>query len=115
MNPIGVVHIILLFAAYALYFFLLLKAVSGSFPRWILRVSNIVYITGFVLGMVWAAQDWGNPLPLDTKIIISMLVPIPFVVQDVLGKRGWKLPALGCLLILLNYAIPYAIGTLHSH
>jgi ABC-type transport system involved in cytochrome c biogenesis permease subunit len=98
-----------------MYFFIFLKFLSKKYNYKLLAAANILYIFGYALGMVWAVWAWGSALPIDSKIIISALVPIPFVAENIFKTKNWRLPALGCALILLNYIIPYFIGTVHTH
>jgi len=115
MNELGVLHIVFTIIAYSLYFLVLLKYFSKSYPFRLLQSCNVLYILGFVLGMLWANLEWGYMLSLDSKIVISMLVPIPFLVEAFLKKKDWRLPALGCLLIVLDYVIPFLLSTVHVH
>jgi ABC-type transport system involved in cytochrome c biogenesis permease subunit len=115
MEPISIIHITALLAAYILYFFIFLKFLSKKYPYKLLAAANIIYVAGFILGMVWAASAWGSAMPMDLKIILSMLVPIPFILESVLKTKDWRVLAAGCVLILLNYVLPVALGTIHSH
>ncbi len=115
MDALGITHIGLTVGAYILYFYLLLKFLSKQCPYKLLHIANAVYLAGFALGMIWASSAWGSALPLDSKIVLSMLVPIPFVAESLLKTKSWKLPALGCALILMNYVLPLLIGTVHTH
>lgn len=115
MDALGVTHIGLTVGAYIMYFYLLLKFLSKQYLYGLLHIANGVYLMGFALGMLWASSAWGSALPLDTKIILSILVPVPFIAESFLKTKNWKLPALGCALILMNYALPLLIGTVHTH
>lgn len=115
MTPLGLTHILMTLAAYLMYFFIAIKFLSKSYPYRLLTISNVLYVSGFVLGMVWAQVDWGYPVSLDSKILISALVPIPFIIENIRRKKDWRLPAIGCALIILNYVFPLLFGTVHTH
>lgn len=115
MNELGILHILLTVTAYCIYIFTFLKYTSKSYPIKLLHVANVLYITGFVLGMIWANIEWGYMLSFDSKIILSMLVPVPFVIESISKRKDWKLLALGCFLIILNYLFPLLVGTVHLH
>ncbi len=115
MDALGITHIGLTIVAYIMYLFVFLKFLSKTYPYRLLNLANALYITGFALGMVWAVQDWGFALSFDPKIVISALVPIPFVVEGLMKRKDLLLVGLGCALIMLNYFLPLLLGTVHTH
>jgi len=115
MNELGIAHILITIAAYALYMFFFIKALTKSYPYKILHLGNVLYVGGFVLGMIWANLEWGYALSFDLKIVMSVFVPIPFILESIF-KRGYILAlGIGILLMVLNYVLPLLVGTVHTH
>jgi ABC-type transport system involved in cytochrome c biogenesis permease subunit len=115
MIVIGIIHISLLLSAYLGYLFITLKSFSGEVNYRFLLGLNIVYATGFILGMIWSKIEWGMYLSPDIKIILSIAVFLPFVAENILRTKRWYLPALGSILILMNYVIPAVMNSIHTH
>lgn len=114
MILIGILHITLSLIAYLGYLFVTFKEFSkGSYL--ILRISNILYFIGFIIGMMWAKIEWGIYLNLDIKTILSMLLFVPFLAEDLFKTKKRIFLVIGTLLIILNYIIPTLIYTYHSH
>ncbi len=115
MNELGLTHILLTLAAYALYMFFFIKALSKNYPYRVLHLGNALYVSGFVLGMIWANVEWGYVLPLDMKIVISLFVPVPFILESIFKRRDLLALSIGFLLVILNYTLPLLVGTIHTH
>jgi ABC-type transport system involved in cytochrome c biogenesis permease subunit len=115
MNLLGIAHILLLLTAYVLYLLTTLRSFSGKTHYKLLLAANVFYAAGFVLGMLWSNEAWGNYLILDPKMILSILVPAPYILENVLRTRRWHLPTLGAMLMIINYILPQLLSTVHSH
>jgi ABC-type transport system involved in cytochrome c biogenesis permease subunit len=115
MNALGISHIALLLAAYVFYLLTTLRAFSGKVSYAQLTAANVSYVLGFVLGMLWSNQAWGFYLSADPKIVLSALVPVPYILESVLRTGRWHLTALGAVLIIMNYILPYVASTVHVH
>jgi ABC-type transport system involved in cytochrome c biogenesis permease subunit len=115
MNLLGISHILLLLTAYVLYLLTTLHSFSGKVSYRTLAAANVLYVLGFVLGMLWSNEAWGNYLILDPKMILSVLVPVPYILENVLRTKRWHLPAVGAILMIMNYILPQIASTVHSH
>jgi ABC-type transport system involved in cytochrome c biogenesis permease subunit len=115
MNALGIMHILLLLGSYVLYLLTTLRSFSGKVSYRTLCAANIVYAAGFVLGMLWSNDEWGFYLSTDPKIILSLLVPVPYLIENVFKTKKWILPAAGGVLIVLNYVLPELVSTLHTN
>jgi ABC-type transport system involved in cytochrome c biogenesis permease subunit len=113
MMLVGIIHIALLISTYPAYLYITLKSLTGNTSRRFLTLTNIVYIIGFICGMLWANTEWGFYLSTDPKIMLSMLVPLPFIAANLSKKTTPILPCAGSTLIVLNYALPILIGSIH--
>jgi ABC-type transport system involved in cytochrome c biogenesis permease subunit len=114
MNLLGISHILLLLTAYTIYLLTTLRSFSEKTPYRLLFAANVFYAAGFVLGMLWSNEAWGNYLSFDPKIIISILVPLPYILENILRTKKWHLPAVGALLIALNYILPQILSSVHA-
>ncbi len=115
MILLGVIHIILLILAYVLYFFITLRSFSGKNNFLMLFIANLLYLIGFILGMFWAKIDWGFYLSFDIKMILSILVFIPFLLENIFNTKKFWLPLIGIATIILNYVLPLLLNSIHSH
>lgn len=115
MNEIGYLHIVLSLAAYVAYLYVTVKSFSRETPYRVLLAANILYLVGLGFGLVWAKEAWGFYLNWDVKSVVSVLIPVPFILENVLKRRTWLLPATGSALIALNYLLPMLIESIHVH
>ncbi len=114
MMLIGILHIAFLVSSYPAYLYITLKSLSGKTPRRLLLLTNIAYITGLILGILWAKIEWGFYLSLDIKTILSLLLPLPFIAEGLGERKNPILPCTGSLLIALNYVLPLLVGSIHN-
>jgi hypothetical protein len=75
----------------------------------------VLYFTGFGLGMVWAKIDWGYYLSLDIKMILSILLFFPFLIENIFRTKKWYLPLAGTLIMAANYIVPMLMESVHTH
>lgn len=115
MIIIGWIHIISLLIAYIIYLFITIKSFSNKIPYSTLFFTNILYISGFIVGLIWAKIDWGFYFNLDIKNILSVLLFIPFCVENILKTNKPYLPIAGTTLIILNYILPVILYSIHTH
>ncbi|KXB04454.1 hypothetical protein AKJ50_02365 [candidate division MSBL1 archaeon SCGC-AAA382A13] len=115
MNLIGILHIVLTLIGYVIYVYITMKSVSNEVSYRLLTAANILYAVGFGFGLIWAKIEWGFYLNLDIKNILSILLFIPFVVENIIQTRKPYLLSLGTILILLNYVLPKLLNTIHIH
>jgi ABC-type transport system involved in cytochrome c biogenesis permease subunit len=115
MILLGIIHISLLVLACFLYLFLTLKSFSGEISYRLLTFTNTIYLIGLVLGMFWAKIAWGYYLNLDIKIILSILLFIPFLIENIIKTKKPYLLITGSILIILNYLLPLVIESYHRH
>lgn len=115
MNIVGLLHVSFLLIAYAGYLFVTLKSLSKTIPYKVLTAANVLYFSGFLFGMLWAKTEWGFFLSSDIKIIVSMLLPLPYVAENILKTRDYKLTLVGALLMVVNYILPTLMNSIHSH
>ncbi len=113
MMLVGIIHIALLVSSYPAYLYITLKALSGNTPRRLLILTNIIYVAGFLCGMLWAKTEWGFYLSPDIKTILSLLLPVPFIAASITRKNSPMLPCAGSTLIVLNYSLPLIVGSIH--
>jgi len=114
MILLGYFHIIILIACYILYLFITIKAFSSKTPYLILTITNVAYAIGFIIGIIWSKIAWGFYLNADIKTVLSVLLFLPFLLDNILKTRKYYLPLAGTIIIILNYVIPQIIGTVHS-
>lgn len=115
MIALGVIHIVLSLLAYIAYFYVTMKTMEEDKPNRILLFTNILYLIGLGTGLIWAKIEWGFYINWDIKNIISVLLPIPFIVAERTQKNLKLLTIMGSSLILLNYILPMIIDTIHIH
>jgi len=113
MMLVGILHIALLVSTYPSYLYITLKSLTGNTPRRLLTLTNIIYVIGFICGMMWANAEWGFYISADLKIILSMFVSLPFIAANLSKKNTSILPFIGSTLIVLNYALPIIVGSIH--
>ncbi len=111
----GYAHIILSIIGIIMYLFLTLLSFAGRIYYKPLTIANIIYAASFIFGMIWAKQDWNNYLLFDSKIILSFIIIVPFVIENKKRTGKWYWMALGTAFILLNYILPLITGTIHTH
>jgi len=115
VNEIGYIHIVFSLAAYVAYLYVTVKSLSHETPYRVLLVSNILYLVGLGFGLVWAKEAWGFYLNWDVKSVVSILIPVPFILEGIMKRRSWLLPTAGSALIILNYLLPIIIESIHVH
>jgi len=115
MILIGMLHIASLLIAYVLYLFVAVKSFSNKTPYKVLLFTNLLYIVGFILGMLWADIAWGFYLNPDIKSILSILLFIPFAAESIMRTNKPLLPVAGAALIVLNYILPTILYSIHTH
>lgn len=115
MIAIGIIHLVLFLLAYIIYLLITLKSFSGRTDYRLLTAANALYFAGFGLGMVWAKIEWGYYLSLDIKMILSIALFFPFLIEDIIKTRKWQLPLAGTLIMAANYIVPMLMGSVHTH
>ena len=115
MIAIGIIHIVMLLLAYVLYLLIAFKSFSGRTDYRLLTAANAIYFAGFALGMVWAKIDWGYYLSLDIKVVLSIALFIPFLIENIIKTRKWHLPLAGTLIMAANYILPMLMDSVHTH
>ena len=115
MILLGMLHIVLLLLAYTFYLFVTVKSFSGNIPDKVLATANTCYVIGFTLGLMWAEIAWGTYLNTDVKTILSVLLPLPFLAEQMFKTKRYYLPLAGTILLILNYTLPQLMNTIHVH
>lgn len=115
MIAIGIIHIVLLLLSYIIYAFITFKSFSGRTNYRLLTAANLMYLVGFVLGMFWAKIDWGYYLSADIKVLLSILLFIPFAVENIIKTKKWYLPLAGTIIMAANYVLPMILSSVHTH
>ncbi len=115
MIAIGIIHIVLSLLAYIIYLLITFKSFSGRADYRLLAAANAMYFAGFVLGMIWAKIEWGYYLSLDIKMILSIALFLPFLIENIIRTKKWHLPLAGSLLMAANYIVPMLMNSVHTH
>jgi ABC-type transport system involved in cytochrome c biogenesis permease subunit len=114
MSLIGIFHIVLLLIAYIGYIFITLKSFSSRIPYKLLTISNVIYFIGLILGILWAKIEWGFYLNIDIKTILSIILFILFLLENIIKINKYYLPLIGTVVLILNYILPLFIYTIHT-
>lgn len=115
MIALGVLHIVLSLIAYIVYLYVTMKTLEGESPYRILLFTNSLYLIGLGTGLIWAKIEWGFYINWDIKNIISVLLPVPFILAERTRNNTKTFTVLGSSLILANYILPMIIDTIHIH
>jgi hypothetical protein len=114
MILLGYFHIIILLACYVAFLFITIRSFSGKTPFRFLMITNIAYLIGFVIGIIWSKIAWGFYLNADIKTVLSIIILVPFILENILKTKKFYLPLAGTIIIVLNYVLPQLIGTVHT-
>jgi len=115
MIAIGIIHIVMLLLAYILYLLTTFKSFSGRTDYRLLTAANALYFVGFLLGMIWARIEWGYYLSLDIKMVLSIALFFPFLIENIIKTKKWHLPLAGTIIMAANYIVPMLLNSVHTH